>query len=94
MSWLEIVHDKSRAVLDEKTSAERAVDGKVDLGGARMNVRCVHATGTEKTDRHGHAVADKGGKICGGRSDGVATCAFCLSCRLVQEIEDELRDVA
>jgi hypothetical protein len=45
-----IAENEASTVLSEHASAERAVDGKVNLSGSRVSVRSVQTTGTKEAD--------------------------------------------
>ena len=85
--------DESRTILHQETGAEGSVDREVNLCCTRMGMRSVHATRAKETNGHGDTIANDGGEVLRGSSDGMASCASRDTRRWCKEVEQILRVV-
>ena len=90
-AWWHIVHDKTSAVLGQKSRFQCAVHSEIDLCRPWMCVWRVESARPEKANSHRDTVADEGGERIAVGCDSVARRACCQSGRGVQEVEDILQ---
>jgi hypothetical protein len=83
----ESVGDWRKTVLDDEVSDEAALDDDVELGGAIVDMRSIHAARAEEAEGHGSAVSDERGECASVCSDSEAAEAVRLGARNAPVVE-------